>query len=292
MSISLERKFWGKEFRTPFFLASGTSGYGLELFEMGCLKDVAGVITKATTLHPCEGNAPPRIFETRFGLLNSIGLANPGVDAVVEEILPDLNTIPCEVLVNVSGYTRDEFAEVVKRLECSSVPFGYEINVSCPNVSRGGDAFGIDPREVANISALVRKATKKPFSVKLTANGGDIVSAAQAAEYEGADAVTVCNTFLGMKIHWRTNIPALSRGTGGYSSPALFPLVVARVFQVADAVGIPVIASGGISCADDVLEIISAGAEMVELGSSLLKNPWIASQLANEVRIILEEDVT
>jgi dihydroorotate dehydrogenase (NAD+) catalytic subunit len=268
-------------------LASGTAGFGLELQRMGCLEGVAVLVSKGTTLRPRDGNPPPRVWETELGLLNSIGLANPGVHQVVGEVLPRADSLPCPVVVNVSGDTEEEFAEVVSLLEGSPVPFGYEVNVSCPNVARGGMAFGADPKVVERVSRLVRSASSRPFSVKLTPNSGDMPGAAQAACEGGADAVTVCNTFLGMKVDWRTGQPAMRRGTAGYTSPALLPLVVAAVHRVSEAVEVPVLASGGVSRPEDLLELMAAGAEMVQVGSLVLRRPGAAAELLRGARGLL-----
>jgi len=288
--LSMGREFWGRHFDSPIILASGTAGFGKELMEIDGLDGVAALITKATSLNPREGNLPPRIAETRFGLINSIGLANPGVDEVVNRILPEIAELPCALIVNVAASSREDFAIVVGKLEESPLPFGYEINVSCPNVSAGGIAFGICPDTVAWIAESVRSVTAKPFSMKLTPNGGDMVKSAMAACEGGADAVTVCNTFLGMQIDWRTGKTAVSRKMGGYTSPALLPLVVARVHQVSLAVDVPVLASGGVSRAEDVLELLAAGAAMVEVGTLLLRNPRAGRELVSGIRTLLSDE--
>ena len=280
---------WGREFDSPLLLASGTAGYGLRLMKMDCLKGVAAVISKATTLTPRPGNPPPRIVETRFGLLNSVGLANPGVDAVLEEILPDAEAMPVPLIVNVAGETVEEFASVVERLEASGVPFGYEINVSCPNVAAGGAVFGASPKTVEEVAGTVRAASSRPFSLKLTPNEGSITEAAAAAEEGGADAVTVCNTFLGMRMDWRTGETPLKRRVGGYSSPALLPMTVARVHLTSEAVNIPVLASGGVSRPEDVLELLAAGAAMVEVGTWLMRRPGAGSELMQGIRRLLDQ---
>lgn len=280
--------FWRMDFDSPIILASGTAGFGLELMEQGFLKGAAAVISKAATLDPRHGNPPPRIVETRFGLLNSIGLANPGIDEVLRVLLPKARELPCPLIVNVAGETEEEFREVVERLERSPVPLGYEINVSCPNVAAGGMSFGASPGTVERIASLVRGVSTKPFSVKLTPNEGSIVESAIAAQEGGADAVTVCNTFLGMKIDWRTGRAALKRNVGGYSSPALLPLTVARVFRTCEAVSIPVMASGGVSRAEDILELLAAGAAMVQIGSLLLRRPDAAGELLADLNRLLE----
>lgn len=281
-------ELWGRRFDSPIILASGTAGFGLELMEQNNLHRAAAVVSKATTLKPTPGNPPPRIVETRFGLLNSIGLANPGVDEVVKTILPEAGSLPVPLIVNVAGETVEEFAAVIKKLECSPVPFGYEVNVSCPNVAAGGMVFGASPSIVEEITRLVNSVTSKPFSVKLTPNQGSITEAAQAAETGGADSVTVCNTFLGMKMDWRTGRASLKRKVGGYSSPALLPLTVAKVYQTAEAVSIPILASGGVSCPEDILELLSAGASMVQVGTLLMRRPNAAAELREGVVRLLE----
>lgn len=279
---------WGRQFDSPLMLASGTAGFGLELMEMGMLAGVAAVVSKATTLLPRAGNVPPRIVETRYGLLNSVGLANPGVEEVLASVLPAASRLPVPLLVNVAGETVEDYAAVVGRLDSSPVPVGYEINVSCPNVSAGGAAFGASPATVEEVSRLVAAVTRRPFSVKLTPNEGSMVEAAAAAEEGGASAVTVCNTFLGMTVDWRTGAAPLRRGVGGYSSPALLPLTVARVHLTSRAVGIPVLASGGVSRPEDVLELLAAGASMVQVGTWLMRRPGAALELLEGVRGLLD----
>lgn len=282
-------KLWDREFVSPLLLASGTAGFGLELADLNCLEGVAAVVSKATTLEPREGNPPPRIIETRFGLLNSIGLANPGVREVVETVLPRASLLPVPLIVNVAGETAEEYVKVVEILETSPVPLGYEINVSCPNVEEGGRAFGASPDVVRRVSEMVARISRKPFSVKLTPNEGSIVEAAMAAQSGGASAVTVCNTFLGMKMNWKTGKTPLALKTGGYSSPALLPLTVARVHAVSAAIKIPVLASGGVSRAEDILELLAAGASMVQVGTWLMRRPSAALELMEGVRSLAAE---
>lgn len=288
--VTLERELWGRKFTSPIMLASGTAGFGLELQKMGYLEGVAIVISKAVTAEPRAGNPPPRIAETEFGLLNSIGLANPGIEEIIDSILPQTAGLPCEMIINVAGKIASDFALVVERLESSSIPLGYEVNVSCPNVDAGGVAFGASPEMVETVTKLVRNVTQKPFSVKLTPNAGDIVQSALAAEAGGADAVTICNTFLGMKLDWKSGKAALARGLGGYTSPALLPMTVARVFQVSKVLNIPVFASGGVWNAENILELMAAGARMVEVGSLLMRKPGISMELWREMFRLLEEN--
>jgi dihydroorotate dehydrogenase (NAD+) catalytic subunit len=283
-------ELWGRRFDSPIILASGTAGFGLELMEQNNLHGAAVVVSKATTLKPTTGNPPPRIVETRFGLLNSIGLANPGVDEIVKTILPKADKLPVPLIINVAGETVEEFPAVIEKLERSPVPFGYEVNVSCPNVAAGGMTFGASPSTVEEISRLVKSVTSRPFSVKLTPNEGSITESSQAAETGGADSVTVCNTFLGMKMDWRTGRAPLKRKVGGYSSPALLPLTVARVYQTAEAISIPILASGGVSCPEDILELLAAGAAMVQVGTLLMRRPDAAGELREGVLRLLESD--
>lgn len=286
---SLSRDFWGRSFESPIILAGGTAGFGAELVQAeGCLEGVAAVVSKSVTLNPREGNPPPRIQETEFGLLNSIGLANPGVYSVVEHVLEKSVNMPCPLIVNVAGEREDEFARVVQVLEGSPVPWAYEVNVSCPNVACGGLPFGSDPGAVERIARSVSAVTLKPFCVKLTPNAGSIVETAIAAVVGGASGITVCNTFLGMKMDWKTGTTLLHRKVAGYSSPALLPLVVARVWQVSQAVAVPVLASGGVSRGGDILELLAAGAEMVQVGSRLMRRPQAARELLKEARGLLE----
>lgn len=283
----LARRLWGRDFASPIILAGGTAGFGRELTEMGCLDGVAAVVSKSVTLKPREGNPPPRIQETRFGLLNSIGLANPGVYSVVSQLDENPVNIPCPLIVNVAGESEDEFREVVEVLEGSRVPWAYEVNVSCPNVASGGHPFGADPGAVERIARGVGAVTKRPFSVKLTPNAGSPVETALAAREGGASGITVCNTFLGMKMDWRTGETLLKRKVAGYSSPALLPLVVARVWQVSGAVDVPVLASGGVSRGEDILELLAAGASMVQVGSRLMRRPGAPAELFREAEELL-----
>ena len=281
---AIQRKFWGHNFDSPVMLASGTAGFGEELLDLQCLSGVGAVVSKAVTFKPRAGNPPPRLLETPFGLLNSIGLANPGVYHVLKHILPVSAGLPCPLLINVAGESVDEFADVVRVLEGSSAHMGYEINVSCPNVAEGGAAFGVDPQVVLRVAQGVSRVTDRPFSVKLTPNGGDMVQSAEAAVEGGASAITVCNTFLGMHIDWQDGKSVIKRKVAGYTSPALLPLVVAKVWQVSNAVSVPVISSGGVSRGDDVLQLLAAGARMVQVGTRLMRRPFAAAELMDEMK--------
>lgn len=286
---AIRRKFWGCDFDSPVMLASGTAGFGEELLDLSCLSGVGAVVSKAVSFEPRAGNPPPRLMETPFGLLNSIGLANPGVYHVLNHILPAAASLPCPILINVAGESVDEFAEVVRVLEGSSVHLGYEINVSCPNVAQDGAAFGVDPGVVLRVARGVSRVTDRPFSIKLTPNGGDLVQSAIAAVEGGASAITVCNTFLGMQIDWETGKSVIKRKVAGYTSPALLPLVVAKVWQVSNAVSVPVISSGGVSKGEDVLQLLAAGAQMVQVGTRLMRRPFAASELMDEMKKLTGE---
>ncbi|MCK5131133.1 MAG: dihydroorotate dehydrogenase [Candidatus Sabulitectum sp.] len=286
---AIPREFWGHNFDSPVMLASGTAGFGEELLDLQCLSGVGAVVSKAVTFEPRAGNPPPRLLETPFGLLNSIGLANPGVYHVLKHILPVAAGLPCPLLINVAGESVDEFADVVRVLEGSSAHMGYEINVSCPNVAEGGAAFGVDPQVVLRVAQGVSRVTDRPFSVKLTPNGGDMVQSAEAAVEGGASAITVCNTFLGMHINWQDGKSVIKRKVAGYTSPALLPLVVAKVWQVSNAVSVPVISSGGVSRGDDVLQLLAAGAQMVQVGTRLMRRPFAAAELIDEMKKLTGE---
>ena len=286
---SIKREFWGKCFDSPIMLASGTAGFGEELLDLQCLSGVGAVVSKAVSLKPRAGNPPPRLLETPYGLLNSIGLANPGVHHVLNHILPQTSDLPCPLLINVAGESVEEFADVVSILEDSNVHMGYEINVSCPNVADGGAAFGVDPDVVLRVAKGVSRVTSRPFSVKLTPNGGDMVLSAKAAVEGGASAITVCNTFLGMHIDWKTGKSVIKRKVAGYTSPALLPLVVARVWQVSNAVSVPVISSGGVSHGEDVLQLLAVGAQMVQVGTRLMRRPFAGAELMDEMKKLTGE---
>ncbi len=286
---SISRKFWGLDFDSPIMLASGTAGFGEELLTLDCLSGVGVVVSKAVSFKPRAGNPPPRLFETPLGLLNSIGLANPGVHHVLNHILPLTEKLPCPLLINVAGESIQEFSDVVEVLEQSKTHLGYEINVSCPNVADGGAAFGVDPDVVFQIAKGVSRVTDRPFSVKLTPNGGDMVMVAKAAVDGGASAITVCNTFLGMFVDWRTGKSVIKRKVAGYTSPALLPLVVARVWQVSNAVSVPVISSGGVSHGEDILQLLAAGASMVQVGTRLMRRPFAGAELMDEMQKLIGE---
>jgi len=259
----------------PVGVASGTFGYGGEYEGLMDLSRLGAIYTKAVTLEPREGNDIPRIVETPSGILNSIGLANVGVEQFLAEKLPALSTLPCAVIANVAGSTEDEYAAVLDRLESAGSLWGYEINVSCPNVKHGGLAFGTDPRQIERLTTRLRALTKKPLIMKLTPNVTDISVIARAAEAAGADAISCINTLVGMVIDTRTRKPVLPLGSGGLSGPAIRPVAVAMTWKVCRAVTIPVIGMGGIMCADDALQFLMAGAAAVQVGTGTFVDPEI-----------------
>lgn len=281
MEIDLSVRIGSLSMPNPVGVASGTFGYGQEYRDLVDIDSLGALYTKAVTLEAREGNPPPRIVETPMGLINSIGLANPGLSGFIAEKLPYLGTLRCPVVVNVAGSTVSDYAAVVEGIEealAASIPGasrvdGYEINVSCPNVSHGGMAFGTDPKVVEGLVATLRPRTKRPLIVKLSPNVTDIALIAKAAEAGGADALSCINTLVGMKIDTVACRPAIARGAGGLSGPAIRPVGVACVYKASRAVAIPIIGLGGIACAEDALEYLLAGASAVQVGTALFSDP-------------------
>lgn len=267
----------------PVTVASGTFGYGFEAEQMGGVNHLGGIFTKGTTLLPRQGNAPPRIAEVLSGMLNSIGLQNPGVEAVAGDYAPRWLNWTCPILVNVAGEDVSEYVAVCERLEALPQVAGFELNISCPNIAHGLD-LGTDPRAAAELTAAVRRTTAKPVVVKLTPNVTDIVEVGIAVEDAGADAVSAVNTFVGTKISLRSGGPVL-RGTGlaGLSGPAIKPLALAAVARLAARLGIPVIGIGGVASAADVLEYLSAGARAVQVGTANFYRPGITLEIVEEL---------
>ncbi|MCX7027762.1 MAG: dihydroorotate dehydrogenase [Spirochaetes bacterium] len=276
----------------PVGVASGCFGYGQEYAELIDLDSLGALYTKAVTLQPRAGNPPPRLVETPQGLINSIGLANPGLTAFISDKLPALARLRCPVIVNVAGSTQDEYAAVVEGIEeaLATRPAaprggvdGFEINVSCPNVDHGGMSFGTDPSTVEHLTASLRKRTSLPLIVKLSPNVTDIAEIARAAEAGGADALSCINTLVGMSIDTERCSPYLPRGTGGLSGPAIRPIGVACVWKVAKAVSIPVIGLGGIRCGRDAIEYLLAGASAVQVGTALFADPRIPDLVLSSI---------
>lgn len=263
----------GVELKNPVITASGCFGFGQEYNEFYPVRLLGGISCKGTTLEPREGNPPPRVAETPSGMLNSVGLQNPGVDHFIQEDLPWLVQQGTCVIANIAGNTVDDYCEVARRLDDTAVDI-IEVNISCPNVKAGGVHFGTSCAGVEEITSAVRKATKKPLMVKLSPNVTDIAQLAAAAECAGADAVSLINTLLGMRIDLNTRRPILHNNVGGLSGPAVFPVALRMVWQVANRVKIPVVGMGGISRWQDAVEMMMAGATAVQIGAASFTDPY------------------
>ena len=262
----------GVELQNPVMTASGTFGSGAEYSEFVELNKLGAVVTKGVANVPWAGNPAPRIAETYGGMLNAIGLQNPGIDLFIERDLPFLQKYDCKVIVNVCGKTTADYCEVVERLSDESVDL-LEINISCPNVKEGGIAFGQNPKSVEDITKEIKKYAKQPVIMKLSPNVTDITETAKAAEAGGADALSLINTLTGMKIDINKRTFAIANKTGGMSGPAVKPIAVRMVYQVCNAVNLPVIGMGGICNGDDAMEFILAGASAVSIGTANFTNP-------------------
>ncbi len=274
--------------RNPVMTASGTFGYGLEYADLVDLGQLGGIIVKGTTLQPREGNSYPRMAETPQGMLNCVGLQNKGVDYFCEHIYPQVQSLPTQVIVNVSGNSPEDYAECARRInELEHIP-AIELNISCPNVKHGGMAFGTSPEGAASVVKAVRAVYDKTLIVKLSPNVTSITDIALAAEAEGADAVSLINTLMGMAIDAEKRKRVLSIGTGGLSGPCVKPVALRMVWQVARAVHIPVIGLGGISNAVDAVEFLLAGASAVEIGTANFVDPTISAQVAQGIDEYLE----
>lgn len=272
----------------PVMTASGTFGYGVEFQDFVDLSQVGGIIVKGTTLNPRQGNPYPRMAETAQGMLNCVGLQNKGVDHFCEHIYPTIKDLPTQVLVNVSGSSPDDYAECARRIAgLENIP-AIELNISCPNVRQGGMAFGVTPEGAASVVKAVREAYPKTLIVKLSPNVTSIVDIAKAVEAEGADAVSLINTLMGMAIDAEKRKKLLSIGTGGLSGPCVKPVALRMVYQVAQAVQIPVIGLGGISCATDAIEFLLAGASAIEIGTANFLDPAISQKVAVGINEYLE----
>ena len=265
----------GIELDNPVIPASGTFGFGYEFAELYDINCLGTFSFKGTTRDPRFGNPTPRIAECTEGMINAVGLQNPGVEKVISEELPKLfKVFNKKVMANVSGFSVEDYAYTVEKLDSVDEIGWFEVNVSCPNVHGGGMSFGTQPEAAAEVTRAVRKVTKKPIIIKLSPNVTDIVSIAKACEEAGADGISLINTLLGMRIDLRTKRPVIANKMGGFSGPAIFPVAVRMVYQVAHAVNIPVVGMGGVSSAEDVIEMMLAGATAVEVGAANLVNPY------------------
>ncbi len=277
----------------PVLTASGTFGYAREFAQLMDLHCLGGVIVKGISLHPRAGNPPPRIVETACGMLNAIGLQNVGVDRFITEKMPYLEGLRVPVVVNILGDTLDEYAEITARLAGVPGVAAIEVNISCPNVKSGGVAFGTDPAMAAAVTKAVKGRAAVPVMVKLSPNVTDITTIARAVEEAGADSLSLINTLIGMAIDLKSRRPALANVIGGLSGPAIKPVALRMVFQVARAVKIPVVGIGGIDSAEDALEFLLAGATAVQIGTANFINPRVSEEVvAGIARYVQEENLS
>ncbi len=268
----------GVELKNPIMTASGTFGSGEEYSEFVDLNKLGAVVTKGVANVPWQGNPTPRIAETYGGMLNSIGLQNPGIDVLIKRDIPFLKKFDTKIVVNVCGKTTEDYCEVVERLSQEEVDL-LEINISCPNVKEGGIAFGQNPAAVEAITKELKKRAKQPIIMKLSPNVTDITEIAKAAEAGGADALSLINTLTGMKIDIHKKAFALANKTGGLSGPAIKPIAIRMVYQVANAVKLPIIGMGGISNTEDAIEFLMAGANAVAVGTMNFRNPYVTEEI-------------
>ncbi|MCF0188387.1 MAG: dihydroorotate dehydrogenase [Bacteroidaceae bacterium] len=281
--MKLTTNIGGLQMRNPVMTASGTFGYGIEYADLVPLDKIGAVIVKGTTLLPREGNDYPRMAETASGMLNCVGLQNKGVEHFATHMYPEIKDLPTQMIVNVSGDSPETYAACAARIDSLEGIPAIELNISCPNVKHGGMAFGTDPQAAAAVVRAVRQAYHKTLIVKLSPNVTDITEIARAVEAEGADAVSLINTLMGMAIDAERRRITLSIGTGGLSGPAVKPVALRMVYQVARAVKIPVIGLGGISSATDAIEFILAGATAIQIGTANFVNPHIAAEVADGI---------
>jgi dihydroorotate dehydrogenase (NAD+) catalytic subunit len=269
--------------RNPILVASGTFGYGVEYAEVVDVQRLGAICCKGTTLRPRFGNEPPRVTETPAGMLNSIGLQNPGVDAVIEKYAGLWATWQTPVIVNVAGESIEDYVTVVRRLDGVPGVAGIELNISCPNVGKGGLQFAVDREAAGAVTAAVRRATDLPLMVKLSPNVADVRAIAKAIEDAGADAISAINTLSGMAIDRRRRRPLLGNTYGGLSGPAIKPVALRVVYEVAQTVRVPVVAIGGVSGLDDVLDFLMAGASAVQVGTAIFADPALPERLIDEL---------
>lgn len=273
----------------PIIPASGTFGFGAEFAELYDLDILGSISFKGTTREPRFGNPTPRIAECRSGMINSVGLQNPGIDAVIAEELPRLRErFHKPIIANISGFSTEEYAECCRRIDAEPQVEIIEVNVSCPNVHNGGMAFGTSPESAAKVTRAVKEVTTKPVFIKLSPNVTDIVSIAKACEDAGADGLTLVNTMLGMRIDIARRRPVIANKIGGFSGAAIFPVALRMVWQAANACKIPVIGCGGIETAEDVIEMMMAGASAVQIGAANLRNPFVCKEIIEQLPATME----
>ncbi|NDO19269.1 dihydroorotate dehydrogenase [Lachnospiraceae bacterium MD329] len=287
--INTKINFCGVDFKNPIVTASGTFGFGMEYNQIVPIEEYGGFGAKGLTRYPREGNKPPRIAETPSGILNSVGLQNPGVEYFAENIMPVLSDYDTNVIANMSGNTVEEYCEMAQILSDTDVSL-IEMNISCPNVKHGGLAFGTDSKVVNELTKEVKKYCKKPLVVKLSPNVTSIAEIAKAAEDGGADALSLINTLLGMKIDINTRRPVLKNNTGGLSGPAVKPVAVRMICEVHNAVNLPIIGMGGVMNGADVIEMMLAGASLVALGTGLFAKPDLIIQVKQEIEEYMQKN--
>jgi dihydroorotate dehydrogenase (NAD+) catalytic subunit len=281
---SLNVNLCGIELSNPVIPASGTFGYGYEFAELYDINELGTFSFKGTTRDPRFGNPTPRIAECTSGMINAVGLQNPGVEKVISEELPKLKAcFHKPVMANISGFSVEDYAYTCEKLDKEEQVGWLEVNVSCPNVHGGGMSFATSPEAAAEVTRAVKAVTTKPVIIKLSPNVTDIVSIAKACEDAGADGISLINTMLGMRINLRTRTPIIANKMGGFSGPAIFPVAVRMVYQVSHAVKIPVVGMGGVSSAEDVIEMMMAGATAVEVGAMNLVNPYICRDIVRDL---------
>ena len=280
----------GIELDNPIIPASGTFGYGHEFAELYDINMLGTFSFKGTTRDPRFGNPTPRIAECEGGMLNAVGLQNPGVEKVISEELPKMRKVfTKKVMANVSGFSIEDYVYTCEKLDkCDEVGW-LEVNISCPNVHGGGMSFGTDPRSAAEVTTAVKKVVKKPVIIKLSPNVTDIAAIAKACEDAGADGISLINTLLAMRIDLKTRKPLLKNTTGGLSGPAIFPVAVRMVYQVAKAVNLPIVGMGGVSSAEDVIEMMLAGATAVEIGAENLVDPYASKRIIEDLPRVMEK---
>ena len=288
--VSLKTTLCGIELDNPIIPASGTFGFGYEFAELYDINILGSLSFKGTTLDARFGNPTPRIAECDSGMLNAVGLQNPGVDEVIKTELPKLRKVFNKpVMANVSGFSEYEYVSTVEKLNNEADIGWFEVNISCPNVHGGGMSFGTSCEAAGGITRALRKITDKPLIIKLSPNVTDISAIAKACEAEGADGISLINTLLGMRIDLKKRAPLLANKTGGFSGPAIKPVAVRMVYQVYDAVKIPIVGMGGISSAEDVIEFMLAGASAVEVGAANLVNPFACRDIINNLPAVMEK---
>ncbi|MEJ2165541.1 MAG: dihydroorotate dehydrogenase [Desulfobacterales bacterium] len=282
----------GLELQNPVLTASGTFGYAREYEQLVDLNRLGGIIVKGLSLEPAKGNPPPRIYETPCGMLNAIGLENVGIEAFVKEKLPFLQTLKPPIIVNIYGKREEDYARLAARIEALEQIAAVEVNISCPNVKAGGMVFGVDPRAAFSVIRAVRSRTTKPLIVKLSPNVTDITEIARAVENAGADCLSLINTLTAMAIDIHTRRPRLANITGGLSGPAIKPVALRMVWQVVQAVGVPVIGIGGIMSAEDALEFFIAGATAIEVGTANFVNPQATTDIIDGIeKFLIEKNI-